>query len=91
MRQSVKVIVKGRVQGVGFRWFTREKARNLGLTGYVRNLPNGNVEIRAEGEQQDINDLIHLLRQGPSWSQVTDLEIDEVQSQGKYDDFNVAM
>lgn len=91
MRQSVKVIVKGRVQGVGFRWFTREKARNLGLTGYVRNLPNGNVEIWAEGEQQDINDLIHLLRQGPSWSQVTDLEIDEVQSQGKYDDFNVAM
>lgn len=89
MEQAVKVVVKGRVQGVGFRWFTREKARDLGLAGYVRNLSDGNVEVCAEGGQQEINELISMLRQGPSWSQVTDLEIDDAPVLGKYEDFNV--
>ncbi len=91
MIQAVKIIVKGRVQGVGYRWYTREKARELGVNGYVRNLPNGDVEVWAEGEQQVVNELIYSLRQGPSWSQVTDVKIDEMTPQGNFNNFNVDM
>lgn len=62
--------VSGIVQGVGFRWFVREKARRLDLAGWVRNLPNGDVEIAAAGEQQQLTLLLDTVREGPPGARV---------------------
>ncbi len=68
---SVRVTVYGRVQGVFFRAFTSQKARALGLTGYVRNLPSSNaVEVQAEGEKKRLDKLITQLKVGPSGSKI---------------------
>jgi acylphosphatase len=57
--------VVGMVQGVGFRWFIRERARELGLAGWVRNLPTGNVEIAASGPETAVVELLEIARRGP--------------------------
>jgi acylphosphatase len=62
--------VQGRVQGVGFRWFVREQARALGLAGWVRNLPSGNVELVAAGEMEALHRLAAALRAGPPGARV---------------------
>ncbi len=78
---SVQAIVHGYVQGVFFRAFVARRANELGLTGYVRNLPQGTVEVLAEGERKQLEGLIGYLRVGPpgarvekvitSWSEYT--------------------
>jgi acylphosphatase len=57
--------VYGRVQGVGFRWFTRSRARSLGLCGWVRNMPEGSVEVWAEGDTNSLNSLESHLKGAP--------------------------
>jgi acylphosphatase len=64
------ILVQGRVQGVGFRQFTCRVAVELGLTGWVRNLPDGRVEIVAEGEDLPLTSFMSLIRQGPPLSRV---------------------
>lgn len=61
--------VRGRVQGVGFRWWTRARALELGLTGSASNLDDGRVEVVAEGPREACEGLLHLLRSGrtPGW------------------------
>ena len=66
--------VRGRVQGVGFRWWTRSRARALGLTGTVRNVPDGSVEVRVRGTEPDVAELRRMLRQGPPGAQVEAVE-----------------
>ncbi|NER81442.1 MAG: acylphosphatase [Leptolyngbya sp. SIO1D8] len=61
--ERIQIIVHGRVQGVGFRYNTHAKASQLGLTGYVRNRPDGTVEIVAEGTSQSIQHLLEWARQ----------------------------
>jgi acylphosphatase len=74
MTGALHVVVRGRVQGVGFRWFVRERARRLGLAGWVRNRDDGSVEVHAEGEP----DALHRLRQdlcsGPAGAKVSGLD-----------------
>lgn len=65
MEKSVKLIIKGFVQGVGFRWFVERTARGLGLKGFVRNLPGGSVEVRAKGTESGLNELIKAIYDGP--------------------------
>lgn len=60
------IFVRGRVQGVGFRWWTRARALELGLVGHARNLPDGRVEVNAQGQAQDVEALVALLREDPS-------------------------
>jgi len=67
------VQVRGRVQGVGFRWFVREAAHRLGLTGWVRNLPDGSVEVVAEGDDVSIASFRASLLEGPSGAAVAAL------------------
>lgn len=74
MRKRVHLWVSGRVQGVFFRAHTRDLARRLGLSGYVRNLPDGRVEIVAEGEEEALRKLAAFARQGPPLAQVTGVE-----------------
>lgn len=90
MNKAVHLIVKGRVQGVGFRWFTRQEARNFKINGYVRNLPDGDVEIYAEGQTEHLDAFIVKVRQGPGFALVTDLEITDLPFENRYDSFEVA-
>ncbi len=60
------VFVRGRVQGVGFRWWTRARALELGLVGHARNLPDGRVEVLAQGEPEAVEGLVRLLQEEPS-------------------------
>jgi len=69
---SVQITVYGQVQGVFFRAFTAQRARELGLTGYVRNLPDWNsVEVNAEGERKQLEKMIDYLKVGPPAAKVT--------------------
>ncbi len=67
------VVVRGRVQGVGFRWFVREAGRQLGLAGWVKNRPDGTVEVMAEGEPDEIEKLRARLSAGPPGAAVTEV------------------
>lgn len=69
--------VRGQVQGVGFRWWTRSHARDLGLTGSVRNVEDGSVEIRASGSEEALDSLRVLLRRGPPHARVTSVDEEE--------------
>ncbi|MFI5255923.1 MAG: acylphosphatase [Gemmatimonadales bacterium] len=66
--------IHGRVQGVGFRWFAREEARRLGLSGLVKNLPGGHVEVEAGGEQLSIERFRRALEVGPPGAHVERVE-----------------
>ncbi|MEO8561461.1 MAG: acylphosphatase [bacterium] len=69
----IHVRISGRVQGVGFRWFVREEARRLGLSGWVTNLPSGEVEVRASGEDRAVDRLRRALEVGPTGAEVEQL------------------
>ncbi|MDR2728761.1 MAG: acylphosphatase [Chitinispirillales bacterium] len=69
------IVVSGRVQGVGYRYFTRDAAQSLGLSGWVRNTAGGRVELEAEGEQAAIDRLVEQLREGPALSRVTSVDV----------------
>jgi acylphosphatase len=72
--QELHAMVRGRVQGVGFRYFVVQKASSLGLRGYVRNQSNGDVEVLAQGKRAALEHLLALLRQGPGSAQVSSVE-----------------
>jgi acylphosphatase len=71
---ELHVRIYGTVQGVGFRWFVRERARRLGLAGWVRNMVDGSVEVAASGDEQQVELLRTELQRGPSGAQVKQIE-----------------
>lgn len=71
---ELHVAARGRVQGVGFRWFVRERARALGVTGWVRNNGDGSVEVAARGPADALRALAAALREGPRGAHVTSLD-----------------
>ncbi|MBU2645495.1 acylphosphatase [bacterium] len=77
MERHVQVLVEGIVQGVFFREYTRRKAQSLGLKGSVRNLPNGCVEIRAQGNMQDIDFFIQWCWEGSPLARVENVLVTE--------------
>ena len=83
------VLITGRVQGVGFRNFTQRNARQLGVNGYAKNLPNGKVEVVAEGDKTQLDALVVFLREGPRYARVDSLEIDERPFTGEYETFGI--
>ena len=70
MEKSVIITVFGRVQGVGFRFYTQKKALELNLNGFVRNKPNGTVYIEAEGNSKDVDEFADWCNFGPEWARV---------------------
>ncbi len=87
---SVQVTVYGRVQRVYFRNFTSRQARELGLTGYARNLPDGKVvEVQAEGERNKLERLIDHLKVGPPGASVEKVVTNWSEYTGSYNDFSV--
>ncbi|MBI3963079.1 MAG: acylphosphatase [Deinococcus sp.] len=69
-------IVSGRVQGVGYRGFVRDKALALGLAGYAENLADGRVEVVAEGQLAALDSLLRWLQQGPVHARVEEMQVD---------------
>ena len=84
-----RIIVKGVVQGVGYRYFTLEEARKLGLEGYVKNLPDGTVEVDVQGEEGLLREFIETLRVGPRAAHVTGLDVEELKPTDDFDGFTV--
>ena len=86
---AVKATVTGLVQGVGYRFFAIDQARRLGLVGYAKNLPNGNVEAYAEGEKGLVEEFVKLLRLGPVAADVSGVSVEWAKPSGRYKSFSI--
>jgi len=88
MRVARRFVIRGRVQGVGFRWFTKDAATREGATGWVRNLPDGAVEALVEGETEAVIRIERALRTGPRGARVEEVSVD-TQEPGGYRSFTI--
>jgi acylphosphatase len=85
--ERLKAVIRGEVQGVGFRWSVQRQAGQLGLTGYAENLPDGSVRVEAEGDPARLDQLEAFLRQGPRWAEVASLDSQRVPATGEFHQF----
>ena len=83
------IIVQGLVQGVGYRFFTVEIAEQYNIKGYARNLPDGNVEVVAEGDEGMLNDFIKRLKIGPPSARVTGVDIKWDDADSGFENFDI--
>jgi acylphosphatase len=83
------ILISGKVQGVGFRHFTRQNAMKLGVRGYAKNLPNGKVEVVAEGYKATLDAFVKILWKGPPASRVEDVKVEARPHSGEYTSFGV--
>jgi acylphosphatase len=88
-QKQVHLVVRGRVQGVYFRASTEHEARRLGLRGWVKNRPDGSVEIAAEGSEEALNDLVQWAHRGPSAARVDHVDVGWSGFVGEFADFRV--
>lgn len=86
---GIHAIITGVVQMVGYRWFAVNSAKNLELTGWVKNLDDGTVEIKAFGKRGMLDDFIKQLSIGPMYSKVSDVRVREIEYELTYTDFMV--
>jgi acylphosphatase len=84
-----RLIVSGRVQGVAFRYYARDAAREAGARGWVRNLPDGRVEAVLEGDPRTVNSLVQWFHQGPPAGRVDRVTVFEEVPTGEYSDFDI--
>ncbi len=82
-RVRCRLLLSGRVQGVGFRFYAVRQARNLGVGGFVRNLPDGRVETEVEGRRTGVEAFVERMRRGPNGAVVRDLQVDWIALQGE--------
>lgn len=87
--ECFEYIIKGRVQGVGYRYFTHKKALEYDIKGYVKNLYNGDVKVIAIGSNDNLNLFLNELKRGPSLSIVNDIIISKIENCGEYKDFTI--
>ena len=80
--KTLKIIISGTVQGVFFRKYIEEKANELKIRGFIRNLENGDLEVVAEGRDENVNELLGKCKQGPSQSDVKEVRKEELKHQG---------
>ena len=86
-KPSIYIIIKGKVQGVSFRYFTLKQAQELNIVGWVRNIPNGTVEAVAQGDKINLELFIKKLKQGSSFSRVDDMKLIWEHTERDYSDF----
>jgi acylphosphatase len=84
-----RLVISGRVQGVGFRYFTRDAAMREGVTGWVRNRPDGCVEAYVEGEPDAVTRVERAIRRGPPGARVETVQVDAEEPSGAYSGFEV--
>ncbi|ODS59419.1 MAG: hypothetical protein ABS36_00320 [Acidobacteria bacterium SCN 69-37] len=87
MLEARRYVIRGDVQGVGFRWFTEQAARVEGLHGWVANRPDGAVEVAAEGDREALRRFESRLRQGPPRSRVDEVMVDDDVPSGRASGF----
>ncbi len=83
------VFIKGHVQGVGFRHFTKTNARQHKIEGWVKNLADGRVEAVFEGEEEQVRKMIDLVHEGPRASRVSDVDVEWQEPDGNFGNFRV--
>lgn len=89
MLKRIEIKIYGRVQGVFFRSFVREAALELGLTGFVRNEPDGSVLVIAEGAEEKLQELISRCRKGPLAARVDKVEVEWQEATGEHQGFRI--
>jgi len=87
--KRLHIFIKGRVQGVGFRYFVLSAAVEIQLTGWVRNRRDGSVEVLAEGAEEDLNMLLRALQRGPSSSNVTEVIPEWSEASGEFSRYEI--
>jgi acylphosphatase len=87
--QARRFVVRGRVQGVGFRWFVEREAHTLGIAGWVRNNHDGSVEVLAQGSRDQLSGLLSRLREGPRAARVDDVAESEAQPKDGLNSFRI--
>ncbi len=88
-KSRVKVIVKGIVQGVNFRYYSQRQAAKFNITGWVKNLPDGSVAGVFEGDEQDVEAMVQWCRRGPPSAHVTELIVQPEEYRGEFSSFSV--
>jgi acylphosphatase len=88
-KSRAKLIIKGIVQGVNFRYYTQQEARKYDVTGWVRNLADGSVAAIFEGEEEDVEAMIQWCRHGPPSADVTQLVVQPEEYRGEFQSFSV--
>lgn len=89
MFKRVHILIFGQVQGVSFRYFATREANLLGITGWVRNKPDGSVEIEVEGKQEDLKDFIKWCYNGPEGAIIEDIKEEWKIYKGEFDKFEI--
>ena len=89
MGEKVRVIVYGRVQGIGYRNFVKKYAKMLGLRGYVRNLPDSKVEAVFCGNKNDIDKMIEIMKKNHPLAEIRDIKIEKLDIEMNFSDFNI--
>ena len=87
--QSVKIIIKGRVQGVSYRYFTLKQAQTFNISGWVKNEDNGDVRAYAEGDRESLDQFIKYLKRGPVFARVDDVNLNWESEDKTYNEFNI--
>jgi len=87
--KTLKINISGTVQGVFFRQFIKDKADELGVRGFIRNLENGDVEVVVEGKDETVNQFLHICRNGPPHSDVKEVQSREIKYQG-FQEFRIS-
>lgn len=87
--EAVHMIVSGRVQGVGFRYFVMRQAHELAVVGWVRNRIDGSVEIVGEGTRQQLESLVNAVSMGPRIAEVSDVTVNWQDPSGEYTSFDI--
>jgi acylphosphatase len=83
------LIIKGKVQGVGYRMSAYDTAIDLGINGWVRNLHDGSVEVLAESNKNILNKFISWAQKGPAYADVSEVKIEELAATGEFQHFNI--
>lgn len=84
-----EIKISGRVQGVGFRYYTQKQAAKFDLAGWVKNQADGSVKVMVQGEKAEVETFVDYLRIGPSLSKVTDVSVSPVNPGEKLNDFRI--
>ncbi len=87
--KTMHLEIRGRVQGVSYRWFARDAAQRVGLRGFVRNVPDGTVELVAQGPRPALDALLAECRRGPSGARVDDIAVTWLETTSTYSNFEI--
>jgi len=87
--KQVRVYISGRVQGVGFRWWVQKQAQSLKLTGWIKNLDDGRVEVLAQGDKGNLDILLKSLNHGPRFSEVKKFDISWEKEKNEFEGFKI--